>query len=174
MGGSQDLSGQQDRLVLTWDDIRTHVSSLGRQLVTANWRPEYIVGLVRGGTIPATMLSHYFDIPMHALKISFRDDDDVESNCWMAEDAYNDINILVVDDINDSGKTLNWLVNDWQGSCFPDDEGRWKKVWGYNVRFMSIVNNVASAAKIQYTGLSINKLQKNVWIEFPWESWWRQ
>lgn len=173
MGGSRNLPGQQVTVALSWDDIRGHVSGLSRQLVATNWRPTYIVGLVRGGTIPATMLSHFFDVPMHALKISFRDDEDTETNCWMAEDAYNEMNILVVDDINDSGKTLNWLKQDWESSCFPEDQPKWKKVWGHSVRFLSIVNNVASAADVQYTGMSINKARENVWIEFPWENWWK-
>ncbi len=38
------------------------------------WRPDYIVGLTRGGNIPATIISNWTDITCHALKISFRDD----------------------------------------------------------------------------------------------------
>ena len=172
MDRPRDLSAGSRKLILTWNDIQSQVKTLTRELVVNNWRPQYIVGMVRGGTVPATMISHYFNVPMHALKISFRDDEDTESNCWMAEDAYNNIPILVVDDINDSGKTLNWLKEDWQSGCFPDDEPTWKKVWGYNVRFMTLVNNAASAAHIQYTAMTINKTQDNVWIEFPWENWW--
>lgn len=173
MDRPRNVSEQQSKRVLTWQDIERLSRDLTRQLVASNWRPEYIVGLVRGGTIPATMISHYYDVPMHALKISFRDDDTLESNTWMAEDAYNNMNILVVDDINDSGKTLKWLVEDWQNSCFPEDQPKWKKVWGYNVKFMSLVNNTVSAANVQFTGMSINKAQENVWIEFPWENWWK-
>jgi hypoxanthine phosphoribosyltransferase len=172
MGGSRNIPEQHGKLVLTWDDIHSQISCITQNLVAANWRPEYVVGLVRGGTIPATMISHYFNIPMHTLKVSFRDDEDTESNCWMAEDAYNRLNILVVDDINDSGKTLNWLMKDWEGGCFPNDEAGWKKVWGHSVRFLSLVNNATSKSQVQYTGMTINKAQNNVWIEFPWENWW--
>ena len=45
-----------------------------------NWRPDYIVGLTRGGNIPATIISNWTDITCHALKISFRDQEETESN----------------------------------------------------------------------------------------------
>ena len=32
-----------------------------------NFRPDYIVGLARGGLVPAVKLSHYLDIPIYAL-----------------------------------------------------------------------------------------------------------
>ena len=45
-------------------------------------------------------------IRCEAPKVSLRDDDHgSESNAWMSEDAYNGKNILIVDDINDTGAT---------------------------------------------------------------------
>ena len=179
MGGRKLLHKTENKLVLTWDDIRTQVSSICRSISAdaEGWRPDYVVGLVRGGTIPATMISHYFSVPMYALKISLRDSNsmDSETNCWMSEDAvgYNEVpskNILVVDDINDTGKTLKWLRDDWESTY--QIAGAWKHVWGYNVRFATIVDNTSSLIHINYAGKSINKKQNDVWVEFPWEDWW--
>jgi hypoxanthine-guanine phosphoribosyltransferase len=83
-------------------------------------------------------------------------------------------NILIVDDINDQGTTINWILNDWQNSCFPNDE-RWKdEIWNYNVRFAVLFDNLASKAniKVDYIGEEINKAENNVWIDFPFEDWW--
>jgi hypoxanthine phosphoribosyltransferase len=166
-----------------------------------NWRPDYIVGITRGGLTPATMLSHYLDIPMQTLNISFRDADlGPESNLWMAEDAYGYIpkeertdaeieismlpvagdtsdpkkrkKILIVDDINDSGRTLNWIKEDWPSGCLPQDTA-WESIWHNNVRFAVLVNNDASEFKdVDYTGTNINKLETPCWVVFPWENWW--
>lgn len=159
---------------------------IARQIHHQHWWPDYIVGLTRGGLTPAVLLSQYLNVPMHTLKVSLRDNPDVESNCWMAEDAFGSEiydpmiqgsgrkNILIVDDINDSGATLNWIRSDWQSSCLPQDD-RWNDVWGHNVKIAVLVNNEASHCwrEPDFVGRSINKLETDVWIDFPWETWWK-
>jgi hypoxanthine phosphoribosyltransferase len=79
-----------------------------------------------------------------------------------------------VDDINDSGATLNWIRTDWQSSCIPGDTERWNNIWGNTTRFAVMVNNEASDFKdVNYAGQSINKLEEPIWCVFPWEEWWR-
>jgi uncharacterized protein len=163
--------------------VRAWLHDIIRAMNADSWRPDYIVGLTRGGLVPATMLSHYLDVPMHTLKVSLRDDNaGPESNLWMAEDAYgyhtpddqDPKRILIVDDINDSGATLNWIRDDWQRSCIPDDTARWDQIWGNTTRFAVMVNNEASEFKdVNYAGQSINKLEEPIWCVFPWEEWWR-
>lgn len=174
--------------------IRGFVHSIIRQMNEDKWKPDYIVGLTRGGLIPATMLSHYLNVPMETLKVSLRDGGETESNCWMAEDAYGYIpsetiprpageetsdskrrkNILIVDDINDSGNTLQWIKDDWKSSCLPHSED-WNDVWHHNVQFAVLIENTASNFKgVDYCGTEINKFETPVWCVFPWEVWWEQ
>ena len=165
--------------------VKGWVHEIIRSMATDGWRPNYIVGLTRGGLVPANMLSQYLDVPMHTLKVSFRDDTHgPESNFWMAEDAFGHLEydpmcsddgrkkILIVDDINDSGATLNWIKQDWMNSCLPNNE-RWGGVWGRNVRTAVLINNEASEfTDVDYAGLNINKLEDPIWCVFPWEDWW--
>ena len=162
-------------LKLSNKNVQGYVAKICRDISNSGWRPDYIVGLVRGGMPPAVMISQYFDIPMWALKVSLRDDGETESNCWMSEDAFNGKNILIVDDINDSGATINWIMEDWQASCLPN-EPAWTTAWNTNVRFATVVNNLASKCKINidYVGLEVNKSEEDVWIDFPWEIWWTE
>lgn len=175
--------------VITFDEFKTHVANICRDIAVGSWRPDYIVGLTRGGLLPAVMISHYFNVPCHTLKVSLRDsNDDCESNLWMAEDAFGFVNdphkalkfdsalakkILIVDDINDSGATLNWIMKDWRSSCCPANN-QWDYIFNNNVRFAVIVDNLASKCnvKMDYVGLEINKAENDVWIDFPYEDWW--
>ena len=113
-------------------DIRDYVNQISFKMYKDGWRPDYIVGLTRGGLVPAVYMSHALDIPMHSLEVSLRDGGDTESNGWMAEDAFGYVsastaprpegettndpslrkNILIVDDINDTGATLDWIIRD--------------------------------------------------------------
>jgi xanthine phosphoribosyltransferase len=161
------------KLPIDYKELTTLTQKICREisLDEQNWRPDYVVGITRGGLLPAVLISHYFDVPMNTLKVSLRDEDETESNCWMAEDAMMGKNILIVDDINDSGATINWIIDDWKASAWSTD---WQKVWGNNVRIAVIVDNLASKSKIKvnYTGMEVNKAEEDVWIDFPYEEWW--
>jgi xanthine phosphoribosyltransferase len=172
------------KLYLSDSDVRTQVHKIMRDMQEENWRPDYIVGITRGGAVPAVMLSHYMKLPMETLKVQLRDGGESESNCWMADDAFGygtDMdgrsdpslrrNILIVDDINDTGATLEWIRKDWQGSCLPANED-WGTVWHNNVRFAVLVHNAASPATVDYAGHEINKAEDDAWVVFPWENWW--
>jgi xanthine phosphoribosyltransferase len=175
------------KVYYTWQDIENQTQEILRQLQLDAWRPDYTVGLTRGGLVPATLISQYLEVSMHTLSVSLRDSSSgPESNLWMAEDAFGypvydamcssdgRKNILIVDDINDSGATLNWIKQDWPSGCLPNDD-RWNDVWNNNVRVAALVNNEASASKltVRYSAIDLNKAEEDVWIVFPWEDWWR-
>lgn len=165
----------------TWQDIESQTQEILHQIfIKDNWRPDYVVGLTRGGLVPANLISQYIGCRMETLKVSLRDGTECESNLWMAEDAfghemYKPKNILIVDDINDTGATLNYIREDWMSSCFPKDK-RWKEVWGNNVRVACLYDNESSKSKLDvaYSAVTINKADKDVWIVFPWEAWWQR
>lgn len=174
------------KIYYTDQQIKAWTHDIMRAMAADRWRPDYVVGLTRGGLTPANLISQYLDVRMETLKVSLRDSNgQPESNCWMSEDAFGyEVHdsmasgdgrkqILIVDDINDSGATLNWIKQDWQSTCLPNDP-RWvDEIWNHNVRFAVLVNNEASEFKdVDYAGTTINKLEDPAWIVFPWEEWW--
>ena len=77
-----------EKVYLTWKDIEDAIESIAYRIKTSNIEINSISGLPRGGLIPAVMLSHKLNIPLHSLGTVVG-------------------NILVVDDICDSGETLH-------------------------------------------------------------------
>lgn len=183
------------KVYVSWSDVQRQVQEILRQMLLDNWRPDYVVGITRGGLVPANLISQYLNCNMETLKVRLRDGDqnDCESNSWMAEDAFGYVpfeaqgqsgtqtdpayrkKILIVDDINDSGATLSWIKQDWPSSCLPQHTA-WDAVWGKNVRVATLYNNEASDSTldVDYTAETINKLENPQWIVFPWEEWWRR
>jgi hypoxanthine phosphoribosyltransferase len=162
------------KIYYTWQDVERQTHEILRQLQHDAWQPDYVVGLTRGGLVPANLVSQYLEVPMECLKVSLRDGGDPEHNLWMAEDAYNGKKILIVNDINDSGATLNWIKADWQ-DFHPSKQEPWADIWSNTVRVATLVDNEASASelKINYSAVDLNKAEEDSWIVFPWEDWWK-
>lgn len=163
-----------NKQVIQYNDYKNLVSKICRDITISGWKPDLIVGIGRGGLLPAVMISQYFDIKMNSLDISLRDGGDTVSNCGLASDAYDGKNILVVDDINDTGATFNWLMQDWRNSALPSAI-RWDNdIWNKTVKFAVVVDNLSSQCnnKMDFTGMEVNKAENDVWIEFPYEEWW--
>ena len=178
----------------TWQDVEKACTSIALQMYKDDWRPDYIVGITKGGNVPATILCNMLGIRGEALKVSLRDDaeGDCESNCWMSEDAFGYVpederdvyksrwdngkrkNILIVDDINDTGATFNWIKQDWMSSCLPNEDFAWKSVWegiNANVRFAVITENLSSNFDgVRYYAHEVNKAEEDVWLVYPWEN----
>ncbi len=128
-------------------------------IAESNYKPDVIVGLIRGGLVPSTYLSHQINVPVDTLKLSTRDHvnfdmKDIYSYVNHITDKYQ--NILVIDDIVDSGKTLNLLE-----SCIH-------KSLKKQFRYISMWWNIKSNFVVDYS--PNNYTSDNVsWISFPWE-----
>tara|TARA_X000001036_G_scaffold230058_1_gene214952 strand:- start:92 stop:556 length:465 start_codon:yes stop_codon:yes gene_type:complete len=143
----------------SWQDIENMCSSIVLQMYNNNWRPDYIVGLTRGGNIPATIISNMLDIPCEAMKVSFRNDDRVDKNFWLSE-LVQEKNILIVDDINDTGATFEWIKNDWMLENIL-----------HKVKFATLTENIASDfGDVSYHVHEVNKAEEDVWLVYPWEN----
>jgi uncharacterized protein len=159
------------KIYYNWSQIEGACLDIARQINQDNFKPDYIVGISRGGLVPAVLLSQYLNIPMHPLTVSLRDHTHTETNCWMAEDAHRGTTILIVDDINDSGATIEWIKDDWQSACIPNDS-LWKEsVWGNNVRVATLVEKNYTDYSSDYTAWHS---YDECWVVFPWEEFWHR
>ena len=90
----------------TYDQLHEGCVELANQIIASENKPDMIVGLVRGGMLPAIILSNLLDIPCQAVHYSSKsgagDDKNHENDIPIIRGK----NILIVDDICDTGHTL--------------------------------------------------------------------
>lgn len=141
------------RRVISWNEYDELVSSIASQV---KGTPDAIVGLTRGGLVPAVTLSHMYNANLYCLNISLRDGKTSSQGFdWRQLTKYG--NILIVDDINDSGATLWEVAN----QCY----GREIK----KPTFATLLSKDSSEFEISIAGEHINKTKEDDWIVFPWE-----
>lgn len=138
--------------LISWDEfgeLTTHVAAHLSYDV-----PDCIVGLARGGLVPAVRLSHILNIPMVPLNLSLRDGKVGELELSQLA-KYN--NIAVVDDICDSGKTFHVLDIHLQEYGFT------------NIKWCTLLSKATSMFDPTIIGETINEIDNNRWVVFPWE-----
>lgn len=74
---------------------------------TFKYKTKLIVGITRGGLVPAVMLSHKMNIPMKTVQIQLRDS--TEPLELESLRVYNSRDVLFIDDINDTGETIKLI-----------------------------------------------------------------
>ena len=119
-----------EKIYVTWDEIEELVELLCLQIVKSGYQIEHIYGLQRGGLIPAVLLSHKLGIPM--------------------TQNPNSPNVLIIDDICDSGKTFHDIFIEYPKSKFACLHFKPHTSY-FNPDF------------------SANKFFSDAWINYPWE-----
>ena len=142
------------RREVNWEEYDEMVQSIISQL--GKWKPDAVIGLTRGGLIPAVNLSHYYDCKLYTLNISLRDGKAPKSK-FKWQDVYKYNNLLIVDDINDSGRTLREVHNQFYLRDMK------------NPKFATLLSKPSSQMKVNVCGETINKDREDDWIVFPWE-----
>jgi uncharacterized protein len=78
---------------------------------------DVVVGVARGGTVPAMLIAHQFGCEFHLLTFNYRDDSNkpqYDEPIFLSGSIDNlprDKKILLVDDVSVSGKTLDAVKN---------------------------------------------------------------
>ena len=147
-----------EKAFIDWAYIDNWVSKLAELIKETEIEYDYIVALGRGGLIPGTMLSYKLGIKnLQNLGINTRQEDGKPLET-LVNQIPNHIsgNVLVVDDINDSGKT------------FEAVDSLIAKEYSVNkLTYCSIVKRYSSTFKkdtIQAVDTSIDD-----WFVFPWD-----
>lgn len=141
----------------SFDMFKDDCDRLVDEIQTSNKRYDYIVGVARGGSIPAVYLSHRLKLPMKNVSWStFHVEQMRESAIDVADDIMEGKRVLIVDDILDSGRTMKELILDW--SCDRED-----------VDIAVLIYNVSQDIVPNFYGRQINKELHDEWIDFWWE-----
>ena len=155
------MSGTAELFYIPYEDFLQGVEDLALRLESDHWQPDFLVGIGRGGLVPAAYLSHRTGINMLSVDHSsgeagFAD----ELLVKLAAKSKDGRRILIVDDINDSGTTIAYLRSAIEGHGGASDE----------VRVAVLLDNIRSRARVEYSAREIDRRTDKRWFVFPWEA----
>ena len=148
-----------EKLYYTFDNLIDDLHILVDKIKNDNWEPDIIIGPCRGAYIPGVMLSHYYNKPFQGFIWQTRDGNIQDiSGLNKILDENMDKNILIIDDINDSGLTLNGINDVILSHKYTN-----------NIKYAVLFNKTTSNFKeINYYSNEMT-LENNKWIVFPYE-----
>jgi len=152
-----------DKDIITWREIDGLHSKIVIDIYKSEWKPDFIVGIVRGGAIPGVMISHTMNIPFLPLDIRLRDK--LVSNAMGFQHFFDTAvhftssqKVLFVDDINDTSDTFKYIDDSMKSN-------RSNLIFDY--KFASLYERVSASIESDYVG---KVYTSDDWLVFPWEN----
>jgi hypoxanthine phosphoribosyltransferase len=139
----------------SWNQIEKGTSFLSLKVAqgAGNFKPKAIIGLARGGLVPAVIMSHLLDVKMFPVSYSSKKGEYKGHENILPEFPIT-WDILIVDDICDTGYTMKEVDKFY---CLN----------GNVVRTAALYHKEGAVITPDYIWQSIPKDAN--WIEFPWE-----
>jgi hypoxanthine phosphoribosyltransferase len=145
---------------LTHGDMDSYYAEAIRKMTIDNFKPHVVFAPMRGGADFGIKVSNYFDIPFESIQWQTRDGSEKDiTRLKELYTTYDGKNILIVDDICDSGETLRGIEH----------------ASGYNrtnIRFAVAIENIECSFACDYSAREISRTEDTQWFIFPWEKWW--
>ncbi|KQN26453.1 phosphoribosyltransferase [Sphingomonas sp. Leaf33] len=146
---------------ITHDDFLQSVAALVDTLRADDWQAQLLVGVGRGGLVPAVFLSHATGLPMVSIDFSTPIPEfNAALIATLAKRTRDGERMVFVEDINDSGRTIA-AIREQLGTEGAD---------AANVRFAVMVDNTVSGQRIDYSWRRIDRTVTKDWFVFPWEA----
>jgi len=148
-----------EREVLTWADYGVGIRELARQVADDGFRPDVLLGIARGGLIPSGSLGYALSIKnCYMINVEYYTDVDERLEVPVILPPYLELvdlehaNILVVDDVADTGHTLAKVYEFVAGSVA-------------GAKAAVLYEKPRSVIKCDYVWR-----RTDLWINFPWSS----
>ena len=148
----------EDRQYYSYEYIHKQTCILISLIEQSGIKFDYVAAVSRGGLIPGVTVSHHLGLPLVPIQWSTRDHSQQVHQSIVMEDLHAGSTVLLVDDINDSGRTFIELIDDWS----YNDQCEGKLVTA------SLFQRYSTQCPSDFYSRLI---QSDSWVVFPWEKY---
>lgn len=156
-----------EKIYISYDEIHETVADLSSRIFEL-FDTDVIISISEGGMLPATLLRRDLEVPMYAVFCSLREDKsgyEPQITQWLDEMALSAVRgkrILLVNDICDSGATIELCIKEIMRTCVPEK-------LAVAVLYDKICDKVGviETNNVQYI---VGQYVEDDWIVYPWAS----
>jgi uncharacterized protein len=148
-----------EREVLTWKRYGAAAAELGERVRASGFAPDIVLGIARGGLVPAASLAYALECKnLFTMNVEFYTgvgttlDAPVMLPPLLDTAELVDMSVLVVDDVADTGKTLELVTDFCRGHVAE-------------VRSAVLYEKPSTVVEADYVWR-----RTDLWIDFPWSS----
>lgn len=150
-----------DTIVYTHGDFTRDMGLIINKIKMSQKQYDIIIGINRGGCLPAVCLSHALKIPTSMIDYSTRDGVNIHPYSlseyfWQLSIKYEYRNVLLVDDLIDSGKAMLNIIASTKTFVKADVA---TLMW----------NNQVTLPVTHYWGTEFNRSTEKRYFDFWWE-----
>lgn len=149
-----------DKLNISWEQYQTSIDKLAQQIEESRFDPDIVMGIARGGLFAAGSLSYALNIKnIFVVNLEFYTkegetlDHPIMLPPYIDFNELNELKVLLVDDIADSGQTLRSVHNHCKGIV-------------KEAHTAVLFEKPESIVKCTFVG---DRVPQDQWINFPWD-----
>ena len=107
------------KIYLDFNQIKQDVKILSDKIINSYTKYDAIIAISGGGLLPARLLRNYLNIPIYCINVKFYNNNNTINKKpqiiqWLGKNEARNLvnkNVLVIDDLNDTGSTLHFVMN---------------------------------------------------------------
>ena len=159
---------EPEKVFYSYDEIDASCRKSAK-FIKDSFKPDIILAIGGGGLIPARIIRNELNVPIYVVSLSSYDEDDKSIDeprivQWMDFSSFKEKRILIVDEVDDTRKTLDFLINK-----LTKEEGIFSTKLGVFVIHNKIKEKTVSDRHLNVYYYHNAEEVEDKWIVYPWD-----
>ncbi|MDY6778847.1 MAG: phosphoribosyltransferase family protein [Candidatus Nanohaloarchaea archaeon] len=141
----------------SYSAIEDELDSLKHQLDHEDYQPDAVISINRGGNLVGMEMSHHYNVPLGIIDIDHYSDQEQQEQVSIGESMLEKVegDVLLVDDIADTGKTLK------EAEKLLEDKERIDSIRSATLHCKTDTHHQPD--------LYSTAIEPDTWVVYPWE-----
>ena len=150
------------KIYYTYENIHSLVKNVAKKIKTSNFEPDVLIAIGGGGYILGRILRNEYKKPLIGVSVNYYDENDkiqekVNVFQWIEKKHVKNKNILIIDEVDDTRKTLHFIVE------------KMRKYKPKEIAIAVLNNKKKEKEPLENVKYFCSEETEDKWIVYPWD-----